>query len=153
MDQLLLKPGLRELAGSSLLDGKVMDATDDLFGSIELVSVDFDMKEQTTTQLRNNDNTSNLRLPHEVEVVKRPDSLSALLYKNFLSATPLDDGVNPTQIFLLGDVNIISLKLWNCMISSFEIQSHANDVATEKFTLSYTDFERTNSHKKGSNIK
>jgi len=35
----------------------------------------------------------------------------------------------------------MTVKLWNCMVSSVEAQSHPNDMATEQITLNFTDIQ------------
>ena len=58
MDLVLLKPGLDELEGASLIDGTVVDTGEDLTGCIELVSMHFGMKQQMTTDVSNAARTS-----------------------------------------------------------------------------------------------
>ncbi|WP_444995427.1 Hcp family type VI secretion system effector [Aliikangiella sp. IMCC44359] len=153
MDLVLLKPGLADLAGASLIDGELVDKNDDIAGCIELVSMHFGMKQQMTTDVSNAARTSGRPNLNDITAVKYLDKTSPLLYKHCLSATPIDDGTAdaPTQIFLCRNVsgggdasligNIMTVKLWNCMISSVEAQSHPNDMATEQITLNYTDIE------------
>jgi len=165
MDLVLLRPGLKELAGASLIDGNlnVKDGAD-LSGCIELVSMHFGMKQQMTTDVSNSARTSGRPVLHDITAVKYLDKTSPLLYKHCLSATPIDDGTpkNPTQIFLCRNANmddkgsiignIMTVNLWNCMLSSVEAQSHPNDMATEQITLNFTDIEWTTSHQE-SNAK
>jgi type VI secretion system secreted protein Hcp len=157
MDLVLLKPGLADLAGASLIDGELVDAGDDLSGCIELVSMHFGMKQQMTTDVSNAARTSGRPVLADITAVKYLDKTSPLLYKHCLSAAPIDDGSTPTQIFLCRNANIdgggdsiigniMTVKLWNCMISGVEAQSHPNDMATEQITLNYTDIEWTTSH-------
>lgn len=157
MDLVLLKPGLEDLAGASLIDGELVDAGDDLSGCIELVSMHFGMKQQMTTDVSNAARTSGRPNLNDITAVKYLDKTSPLLYKYCLSATPIDDGSDPTQIFLCRNANmdgdgnsiignIMTVKLYNCMISSVEAQSHPNDMATEQITLNFTDIEWTTSH-------
>lgn len=156
MDLVLLKPGLVDLAGASLIAGELIDKGDDISGCIELVSMHFGMKQQMTTDVSNSARTSGRPNLNDITAVKYLDKTSPLLYKHCLSATPIDDGTAdaPTQIFLCRNVsgggpgsqesligNIMTVKLWNCMISSVEAQSHPNDMATEQITLNFTDIE------------
>lgn len=156
MDLVLLKPGLEELAGASLIDGEVMESGEDLSGCIELVSLGYGFKQQMTTNVSNAARTSGRPDMEDVTVVKYIDKSSPLLYKHMLSATPIDNGTDPTQLFVCRNANmdgdgasiignIISIKLYNTMISSIETQSHPNDMATEQLTLNFTDIEWTTS--------
>ncbi|MBT08379.1 type VI secretion system tube protein Hcp [Gammaproteobacteria bacterium] len=150
MDLVLLKPGLDELEGASLIDGTVIDTGEDLTGCIELVSMHFGMKQQMTTDVSNAARTSGRPSLNDITATKYLDKTSPLLYKHCLSAAPIDDGANPTQIFLCRNANldggsiigsIMTVKLWNCMVSSVEAQSHPNDMATEQITLNFTDIQ------------
>lgn len=154
MDLVLLKPGKEDLAGASLIDGELAlpDVGNiDISGCIELVSSHFGMKQQMTTDVSNSARTSGRPVLNDITAIKYLDKTSPLLYKHCLSATPIDDGVNPTQIFLCRNsnedngasiiANIMTIKMWNCMISSVEAQSHPNDMATEQITLNFTDIE------------
>jgi len=152
MDLVLLKPGLADLAGTSLVDPELMDAGDDLAGCIELISIHFGMRQTMTTDVSNSTRTSGRPALQDVTAVKYLDKTSPLFYKHCLSAITIDDGETPTQIFLCrndnvaGDGssvigNIMTIKLWNCMISSIEAQSHPNDMATEQITLNFTGIE------------
>ncbi len=157
MDLVLLKPGLAELAGASLIDGTIIDSDEDISGCIELVSSHFGMKQQMTTDVSNAARTSGRPALHDITAVKYLDKTSPLLYKHCLGAIPIDDGSTPTQLFLCRNVsndgggetgigNIMTIKLWNCMISSIEAQSHPNDMATEQLTLNFTEIEWTTSN-------
>ena len=165
MDLVLLKPGLDSLSGASLIDGDLaLPEVGDikLEKCIELVSSHFGMKQQMTTDVSNSARTSGRPALNDITAVKYLDKTSPLLYKHCLSATPIDDGENPTQIFLCRNsneksgasiiANIMTIKLWNCMISSIEAQSHPNDMATEQITLNFTDIEWVTSHQE-SNAK
>ncbi len=157
MDLVLLKPGLADLAGASLIDGELVDAGDDLSGCIELVSMHFGMKQQMTTDVSNAARTSGRPVLNDITAVKYLDKTSPLLYKHCLSAVPIDDGTDPTQIFLCRNANmdgdggsiignIMTVKLWDCMLSSIEAQSHPNDMATEQITLNFSAIEWSTSH-------
>ena len=100
MDLVLLKPGLDELEGASLIDGTVVDTGEDLTGCIELVSMHFGMKQQMTTDVSNAARTSGRPTLNDITATKYLDKTSPLLYKHCLAAAPIDDGANPTQIFL-----------------------------------------------------
>ncbi|MCC2604307.1 Hcp family type VI secretion system effector [Planctobacterium marinum] len=156
MDLVLLKPGRQELAGASMIDGELMTSGEDLSGCIELVSMGYGFKQQMTTNVSNSARTSGRPDMEDLKIVKYIDKASPLLYKHMLSATPIDDGIEPTQLFLCRNANIdgdgnsiigniVTVKLFNCMISSIETQSHANDMATEQLTLNFTDIEWTTS--------
>lgn len=163
MDLVLLKPGLPELAGASLIDGELVDTGyeisaegDETTRCIELVSMHFGMKQQMTTDVSNSARTSGRPVLNDITAVKYLDKTSPMLYKHCLSAAPIDDGDNPTQIFMCRNANmedpnsiignIMTVTLWNCMIASVEAQSHPNDMATEQITLNFTDVEWTTSH-------
>lgn len=152
MDLVLLKPGNADLAGASLIDGEITDLGEDITGCIELVSSNFGMKQQMTTDVSNAARTSGRPILNDITAVKYLDKTSPLLYKHCLGAIPIDDGSTPTQIFLCRNVNndssgetaignIMTIKLWNCMISSIQAQSHPNDMATEQITLNFTEIE------------
>jgi|TARA_B110000967_G_C18641247_1_gene438613 type VI secretion system secreted protein Hcp len=155
MDLVLLKPGLDELEGASLIDGVVMESGEDLTGCIELVSMNFGMQQQMTTDVSNAARTSGRPSMNDITAVKYLDKTSPLLYKHCLSAAPIDDGSEPTTIFLCRNANleggniigsIMTVKLWNCMVASVQAQSHPNDMATEQITLNFTDIEWSTTH-------
>ena len=151
MDLVLLKPGnqdvFAELSGS-LIDNELFgDDGEELTGCIELVSCNFGMQQQMTTDVSNSARTSGRPNLHDVTIVKYLDKASPRLYQVCLGAQPIDEGEDePTKIFLCrnsnydGDDNIIApimtISLWNCMVSSLQAQSHPNDMATEQLTLS-----------------
>ncbi|BDX06489.1 Hcp family type VI secretion system effector [Planctobacterium marinum] len=156
MDLVLLKPGLEELSGASMIDGELTESGEDLSGCIELVSLGYGFKQQMTTDVSNSARTSGRPDMEDITAVKYIDKSSPLLYKHMLSATPIDDGNEPTTLYLCRNANIdgdggaligniVTIKLYNCMISSIETQSHANDMATEQLTLNFTDIEWTTS--------
>ena len=160
MDLVLLKPGSVEVEADylSLIDGEEMESGEDLSGCIELVSCNYGMAQAMTTDVSNQARTSGRPNLNDITIVKYLDVASPVLYRHCLSATPIDDGTddNPTKIFLCrnanqnGDENVIgsimTITLWNCMISSVQAQSHPNDMATEQFTLNYTDIEWSATH-------
>jgi len=152
VDLVLLKPGLSELTGASLINGEAMESGDDLSGCIELISMGYGFKQQMTTDVSNSARTSGRPDMEDLTAVKYIDKSSPLLYKHMLSATPIDNGQEPTKLFLCRNANIdadgrsiignvVTIKLYNCMISSIETQSSANDMATEQLTLNFTDIE------------
>lgn len=152
MDLVLLKPGREELAGASMLDGELMESGEDITGCIELISMGYGFRQQMTTDVSNSARTSGRPDMEDITAVKYVDRSSPLLYKHMLSATPIDDGIEPTQLFLCRNANmdgdgnsvignIATVKLYNCMITSIEAQSHPNDMATEQLTLNFTDIE------------
>lgn len=152
MDLVLLKPGREELAGASMIDGELTESGEDLSGCIELVSMGYGFKQQMTTDVSNSARTSGRPDFQDLTAVKYLDKSSPLLYKYMLSATPIDDGNEPTQMFVCRNANmdgdgnaiignIVTVKLWNCMITSIEAQSHPNDMATEQLTFNFTDIE------------
>ena len=176
MDLVLLKPGYDDIItgeindGGSLIVGDLDGFTDStLDNSMELVSMHFGMKQQTTTDVSNSARTSGRPALSDIVCVKYFDKTSPKLYKHCLSARPLDDGSGePTRIFLCrnsnmeGDENIIAnimtLELRNALISSIESQSHPNDMATEQFTINYTAIKwtytvQTNQVTNGGNVE
>lgn len=157
MDLVLLKPGLPDMAETSLIGAGLVDVDGDLSGCIELVSMHFGMKQPMNTDVSEAARTSGRPILSDITAVKYLDRTSPLLYKHCLSAMPMDDGSTPTQIFLCRNANmdgdgeniidnIMTIKLYNCMISSVEAQSHPNDMATEQITLNFTDIEWSTSH-------
>ena len=154
MDLVLMKPGnvvVPEGQGS-LVEGTVIGVADDLKDCIELVSCNYGFSQQMTTDVSNQARTSGRPNVHDMTIVKYLDVVSPVLYRYALSATPLDDGGDsPTEVYLCrnpnqdGDDNIIAtimtISLSNCMISSVQAQSHPNDIATEQFTLNFTDIK------------
>lgn len=156
MDLLLLKPGLEELGGATMIEGELVESGDAISGCIELISMGYGFKQQMTTDVSNSARTSGRPDMEDLTAVKYVDKASPLLYKHMLSATPIDDGSDPTQLFLCRNANIdgdgqsiigniVTVKLFNCMISSIEAQSHPNEMATEQLTLNFTDIEWTTS--------
>ena len=152
MDLVLLKPGLEELAGASLIDGELVESGEDLSGCIELISLGYGFRQQMTTNVSNAARTSGRPDMNDVTAVKYVDKASPLLYKHMLSATPIDNGIEPTQLFVCRNANmdgdggsiignIVTIKLYNCMITSVETQSHPNDMSTEQLTFNFTDIE------------
>ncbi len=158
MDLVLLKPGLTDLTGASLIKEELVDSDNDLSGCIELVSMHFGMKQQMTSDVNNAARTSGRPVLNDITAVKYLDRTSPLLYKHCLSAVPIDDGTDPTQIYICRNANmegdgagiignIMTIKLWDCMLSSVEAQSHPNDMATEQITLNFSAIEWSTSHK------
>jgi type VI secretion system secreted protein Hcp len=159
MDLVLLKPGNVDIAEEflSLIEYDFEDGTT-LSGCIELVSCNFGMSQQMTTDVSNQARTSGRPNLNDITVVKYLDFSSPVMYRHCLSATPIDTGEEdePTRIYLCRNANqageenviapIVQISLWNCMISSVQAQSHPNDMATEQFTLNYTDIEWTSVH-------
>lgn len=160
MDLVLLKPGNVDLETDylSLIDGEVQASGEDLSGAVELVSCNYGMAQAMTTDVSNQARTTGRPNLNDITIVKYLDVASPILYRHCLSATPIDDGSEdePTKIFMCrnanqdGDDNIIgsimTISLWNCMISSVQAQSHPNDMATEQFTLNFTDIEWSATH-------
>jgi|TARA_B110000977_G_C10982835_1_gene456809 type VI secretion system secreted protein Hcp len=154
MDLVLLKPGTVEVPEGlgSLVEGSIVGVDTDLKDCIELVSCNYGFSQQMTTDVSNQARTSGRPNINDITIVKYLDVVSPILYRHALSATPLDDGEeNLTEIYLCrnsnqdGDDNnigaIMTLTLSNCMISSVQAQSHPNDIATEQFTLNFTDIK------------
>jgi type VI secretion system secreted protein Hcp len=162
MDLVLLKPGNQELFAEmtgSLIDGELIggENPEELEGCMELVSCNFGMQQQMTTDVSNSARTSGRPNLHDITIVKYLDKASPRLYQACLGAQPIDEGEDePTKIFLCrnsnydGDDNIIApimtISLWNCMVSSVQAQSHPNDMATEQLTLNFTDIAWSAAH-------
>ncbi|OUU50937.1 MAG: hypothetical protein CBC12_04860 [Candidatus Puniceispirillum sp. TMED52] len=160
MDLVILKPGASDIFNAettaSLVDGDILDSGEDISGGIELVSCNWGMHQQMTTDVSNTARTSGRPNLNDITIVKYLDRISPVLYRYCLSATPIDDGEEPTQIFLCrnanqnGDENVIgsimTISLYNCMISSVQAQSHPNDMATEQLTLNFTDIAWSATH-------
>jgi type VI secretion system secreted protein Hcp len=167
MDLVLLKPGNTSLWSedglpASQIEGDLYlgesDGSDsDLTGCIELVSLSYGMAQQMTTDVSNSARTSGRPTLSDVTCVKYLDRSSPNLYKHCLSGAPIDDGEEPTKIYLCRNANfdedsnniiapIMVLTLYNCMISSIQSQSHSNDMATEQLMLNFTDIEWTATH-------
>ncbi len=164
MDLVLLKPGNPDIVsggeikgGGSRIDGKVnkFGADDALTNSIELMSYHYAMKQQMTTDVSNSARTSGRPSLTDITCIKYYDKTSTTLYKQCLTATPLDDGSpdNPTRLFLLRNApgeseedniaNIMTIEMRNVIVSSIECQSHPNDMPTEQVTLNFTDIQWT----------
>jgi type VI secretion system secreted protein Hcp len=153
MDLVLLKPGnvVVPEGQASMIEGSIVGVDGDLSDCIELVSCNYGFSQQMTTDVSNQARTSGRPNVNDITVVKYLDVVSPILYRHALSATPLDDGEEPTEIYLCrnsnqdGDENVIgaimTISLSNCMISSVQAQSHPNDIATEQFTLNFTDIK------------
>lgn len=154
MDLVLMKPGgvtVPEGLGS-MVEGKIVGVETELVDCIELVSCNYGFSQQMTTDVSNQARTSGRPNITDITIVKYLDVVSPILYRHCLSATPLDsDPDSPTEIYLCrnsnqeGDENVIgaimTITLNNCMISSVQAQSHPNDIATEQFTLNFTDIK------------
>ena len=152
MDLVLLKPGSVELAGTGSIDGEQMEVGDDLAGCLELVSIHFGMRQQVITGASNSGSSTDRPVLQDITAIKYVDERSPLLYKHCLTTIPIDDGETPTQIFLCRNDNSVlrkfmTIKLWNCQITSVDVQSHPNDMATEQITLSFTSIEWSTSCK------
>lgn len=158
MDLVLLKAPNVDADPSwlSKIDETIQISGDDISGCMELVSCNYGMHQQMTTDVSNQARTSGRPNLNDITVVKYLDTASPLLYKACLGARPIDDSINggdPTKIYLCrnsnyeGDENIIAsivtLELHNCMVSSVQAQSHPNDMATEQITLNFTEIHWT----------
>jgi type VI secretion system secreted protein Hcp len=164
MDLVLLKPGDQDVftddLRGSLVDGALeLDEEDDLAGSIELVSCNWGMAQQMTTDVSNSARTSGRPNLNDINVVKYVDRASPMFYRFCLSARPLDNqssGDEPTKIFLCRNSNeddsgnviasIMTISLYNCMVASVQAQSHPNDMATEQLMLNFTDVSWSATH-------
>lgn len=157
MDLILLKPGI-DLHAADSHDDPLITASTETANCIELLSSHFAMKQQITTDVSNSARTSGRPVLSDMTVVKYLDDISPLLYKHCLSALPIDDGITPTQIFICRNTEwdqegdnilpkIMTIKLWDCLISSIEAQSHPDDMATEQLTLNFTRIEWATSEK------
>ncbi len=155
MDLVLLKPGNEDIItgdtneGGSLIVGPLAGVDIELNNCMELVSMHFGMKQQVTTDVSNSARTSGRPNLHDITAVKYFDKTSPKLYKHCLSAMPLDDGQTPTEIYICRNsghddpeentiANIMTIQLFNAIVSSIESQSHPDDMATEQFTINYT---------------
>ena len=159
MDLVLMKAPALEADASwlSLIDGDIQMAGEDLTGCMELVSCNYGMHQQMTTDVSNQARTSGRPNLNDITVVKYLDTASPLIYKSCLGAKPIDDGdADPTKIYMCrnanfeGDENILgsilTLELHNCMVSSIQAQSHPNDMATEQLTLNFTEIHWSATH-------
>ena len=128
MDLVLLKPGNVAVpeGQASMIEGSIVGVDGDLSDCIELVSCNYGFSQQMTTDVSNQARTSGRPNVNDITVVKYLDVVSPILYRHALSATPLDDGEEPTEIYLCrnsnqdGDENVIgaimTISLSNCMI-------------------------------------
>ena len=159
MDLVLMRAPAFETDGMlSLIDGELQSG-EDISGCMELVSCNYGMHQQMTTDVSNQARTSGRPNLNDITVVKYLDTVSPLFYKFCLGAKPIDDapsGGDPTKIYLCrnsnydGDDNliasIVTLELHNCMIASVQAQSHPNDMATEQLTLNFTEIRWSATH-------
>ena len=158
MDLVLLKPGNSEIVtpeGGNQIPGGVNGLNDvDIKGSIELLSYHYGMKQQMTTDVANSARTSGRPSLTDITCVKYYDKTSMAFYSQCLIGKPIDSQNGPpTKLFLLRNApgtddtdtiaNIMTIELRNAIISSVECQSHPNDMATEQFTLNFTDIQWT----------
>lgn len=156
MDLILLEPGNGELvfgktpdggSGGSLFDNSWRDggALQDLGPCIELVSLHQGMKQQMTTDVSNLARTSGRPVITEFTCVKYVDRSSVNLYDLCLRAKPLGTGAEqPTRLYIArhsGDraASIITISLRDALISEIQLQTHADDMPTEQFKLSFTE--------------
>lgn len=151
MDLILLKPGIN-IQGENSGNNSLVEEGDLTANCIELLSLHFGMKQQITTDVSHSARTSGRPTLSDFTAVKYLDNTSTLLYKHCLSAEPIDDGVTPTPILMCRNAemdgqannvlaNFMTIKLWDCLISSIEAQSHPDDMATEQMTLNFTKIE------------
>ncbi len=157
MDLVLLEPGDQDIVKDDcLIDNKwKIPFVASMKKCIELLSINYNMKQQMTTNVSNSARTSGRPNLSDITCIKYVDSSSPFFYKYCLSASPIDklkhdedDGGDPSKIYILrnsGDLtsNIITLELRNAMISAIEFQSHPNDMPTEQFQLNFTDIQWT----------
>lgn len=149
MDLVLLRPGkAADFEGASRIEGPIKGVDPgDLKTCIELVSVNFGMKQQMTTDVSNMARTSGRPVLNDITCVKYFDMTSVKLYKACLAAGTLDDGTsgNPTRIYICRNTNegkisnLMTIELYNTMISSVICQSHPDDMPTEQLTLNFSD--------------
>ena len=86
MDLVLLKPGDQDVftddLRGSLVDGALeLDEEDDLAGSIELVSCNWGMAQQMTTDVSNSARTSGRPNLNDINIVKYVDRASPMFYR------------------------------------------------------------------------
>jgi type VI secretion system secreted protein Hcp len=154
MDLMLLKPGDPGLLSDSRIDGSVVGAkNEDLSGCIELVSIHFGMKQQITCDLSNSARTSGRPMLKDITAVKYFDRTSPLLYKHCLTAQAIGAGDQTSKIFVLRNstngsgesvlYSIMTIELTDAIIATIEAQSHPNDMATEQFSLNFTEIKWT----------
>ena len=162
MDLVLLQPGNSDIVGTpgdggSLIADSVNGLPDSikLDGCIELLSYHYGMKQQMTTDVSNSARTSGRPSLTDITCVKYYDKTSTAFYQQCLIGQPIDGGDpnSPTKLFLLRNApgadesntiaNIMTIELQNAIVSSIECQSHPNDMATEQFTLNFTDIRWT----------
>ncbi|MEM7358185.1 MAG: type VI secretion system tube protein Hcp [Pseudomonadota bacterium] len=161
MDLVLLQPGNPDIIseageGGSLIAGTVNNIDGvNLEGCVELLSYHYSMKQQMTTDVSNSARTSGRPDLTDITCVKYYDKTSTAFYKHCLIGKPIDVATKtpPTKLFLLRNApgeddnstiaNIMTIEMQNVIISSIECQSHPNDMATEQFTLNFTDIQWT----------
>ncbi len=155
MDLILLKPGDDTIVGSgpgaSMIGGEFSGPPSlNLENCIELVTCNFSMQQQMTTDVSNSARTSGRPVLHDITCVKYVDKTSPKLYHYCLGAIPVGTK-KPTYIYMCrnnrgtdpkdGIINIMTLELSNAMVSSIALQSHPNDMPTEQFTLNFTEIK------------
>ncbi|APA68716.1 Hcp family type VI secretion system effector [Janthinobacterium sp. 1_2014MBL_MicDiv] len=154
MDLILLEPGNGELVFGKAPDGesKGIDAIwrdaaalQGMGPCIELVSLHQGMKQQVTTDVGNAARTAGRPVITEFTCVKYVDATSVKLYELCLLARPLGTGATqPTRLYIARHsssktANVITIALRDALISEIQLQTHADDMPTEQFKLSFTE--------------
>jgi len=153
MDLILLQPGDPKIFdgthdwkdGGSLIDPELLGPGVNIGQCLELVSVHQGLKLQTTSDVSNSQRTSGRPTVTDFTCVKHVDETSVRLYEHCLKAEPLGTGPDmPTRIYVLRSpadkvATLMTLTLRDALVTSIEFQSDANDIPTERLTLSFTE--------------
>lgn len=153
MDLILLEPGNRALFDGlssasergDIVRDKWPGLLPELGPCIELISIHQGMKQQVTTDVSNSARTSGRPIITEFTLTKYVDPISVKLYNLCLRAEALGKGANaPTRLLILRTAGeqpalILTFALRDAIISEIELQSHPDDMPTERFKLNFTE--------------
>jgi len=154
MDLILLQPGSNDVFpspdsganGGGLIDGDSwINEEIKLRPCIELLSLHQGMKQQITTDISNSARTSGRPIISEFTCVKYVDKTSVKLYDYCLRAKPLSaDKNSPSKIFILRKMPenlgvIMTFQLRDAIISEIQLETHPDDMPTERFKLNFTE--------------
>ncbi len=104
------------------------------------------MKQQIETDVSNSARTSGRPSLSEISLVKRSDQSSIKLYEACLKAKPVGAGSQLTKILVAcgGEENgtseqFLTVELTDALVSSIETQTDSKGLATDIFTLNFTE--------------
>ncbi len=114
---------------------------DQVRGGIKLISYEFFLKQQVTTDVSNRARTSGRPVLSDISCEKLLDQSSTLLTDRCLRAKTLGETCRLQVFNFRGDelINKMEYKLSKVIVSSYQVSSKNNEVPTELFKLNFTD--------------